>query len=91
MKKFLGIVVLGLLLIINVAQAKTIDAGNGITLDIPTNYKYFEIKIIGYISVLSTRVYKINILKYIRQCIHQRSCWEKFYTMRAYYLFKSKK
>ena len=42
MKKVLAIVVLGLLWC-NVAQAKPIDVGNGITLDIPKNYKYFEI------------------------------------------------
>ena len=54
MKKILGILVLGLLLIINVAQAKTIDAGNGITLDIPTNYKYFEINYKKLKSLLVT-------------------------------------
>ena len=53
MKKLLGIVVLGLLWC-NVAQAKPIDVGNGITLDIPKNYKYFEINYKKLESLLVT-------------------------------------
>jgi hypothetical protein len=54
MKKILGIIVLSLLLITNVAQAKNIDVGNGITLDIPNNYKYFEINYKKLKSLLVT-------------------------------------
>ena len=43
MKKLLGILVLGLLLITNITEAKTKDIGNGLTIDIPKKYKYFEI------------------------------------------------
>ena len=43
MKKFLGIVVLGLLLISNISQAKIKSIGNGLTINIPNKYKYFEI------------------------------------------------
>ena len=53
MKKLLAIVVLGLLWC-NVAQAKPIDVGNGITLDIPKNYKYFEINYKKLESLLVT-------------------------------------
>ena len=53
MKKLLAIVVLGLLWC-NVAQAKPIDVGNGITLDVPKNYKYFEINYKKLKSLLVT-------------------------------------
>jgi|TARA_B100001964_G_C14125147_1_gene550188 hypothetical protein len=43
MKKFLGILVLGLLLIPNYSEAKTKDIGQGLTVNIPNNYEYFEI------------------------------------------------
>ena len=43
MKKLLGIVVLGLLLISNISQAKIKSIGNGLTINIPNKYKYFEI------------------------------------------------
>ena len=43
MKKLLGILVLGLLLITNITEAKTKDIGNGLTIDIPKKYKYFKI------------------------------------------------
>jgi len=43
MKKILGIVVLGLLLIANIAEAKTKNIGNGLTINIPNKYKYFEL------------------------------------------------
>ena len=55
--------VLGLLLITNVAQAKNIDVGNGITLDIPKNYKYFEI---NYKKLKSLLVTFPNLKKQIR-------------------------
>ena len=42
MKKLLGIVVLGLLLSMNVL-AQTKNIGNGLSINIPNNYKYFEI------------------------------------------------
>ena len=43
MKKFLAILVLGLLLISNIAEAKSKDIGNGLTINIPKKYKHFEI------------------------------------------------
>ena len=43
MKKLLGIVVLSLLLISNISQAKIKSIGNGLTINIPNKYKYFEI------------------------------------------------
>tara|TARA_B100000787_G_C16148327_1_gene275354 strand:+ start:49 stop:1101 length:1053 start_codon:yes stop_codon:yes gene_type:complete len=43
MKKILGIVVLSLLLISNIAGAKTKDIGNGLKINIPKKYKHFEI------------------------------------------------
>ena len=43
MKKLLGIVVLGLLLISNISQAKIKSIGNGLTINIPNKYKNFEI------------------------------------------------
>ena len=43
MKKLLGILVLGLLLFINIAEAKVKNIGNGLTINIPNKYKYFEI------------------------------------------------
>ena len=43
MKKFVGIIVLNFLLIINISEAKILDVGNGIAIDVPKNYKYFEI------------------------------------------------
>ena len=43
MKKLLGIMVLGLLLIANIAEAKTKNIGNGLTINIPNKYKYFEL------------------------------------------------
>ena len=43
MKKVLGILVLGLLLISNISQAKIKSIGNGLTINIPNKYKYFEI------------------------------------------------
>ena len=43
MKKFVGIIVLNFLLIINISEAKILDVGNGIAIDFPKNYKYFEI------------------------------------------------
>ena len=42
MKKFLGILVLGLLLSGNV-EAKTKNIGNGLSINIPNKYKYFEL------------------------------------------------
>ena len=42
MKKILGIVVLGLLLSSNV-EAKTKNIGNGLSINIPNKYKYFEL------------------------------------------------
>ena len=50
-KRVLGILVLGLLLITNVTEAKTKDIGNGLTIDIPKKYKYFEI---NFIKLMST-------------------------------------
>ena len=49
MKKLLGIVVLGLLLSGNVF-AKTKNIGNGLSIDIPNNYKYFEITVKQLVS-----------------------------------------
>jgi len=43
MKKFLAILVLGLLLIPNYSEAKTKDIGQGLTINIPNNFEYFEI------------------------------------------------
>ena len=43
MKKLLGIIILGLLLVVSDTQAKNVDVGNGINIDIPENYKYFQI------------------------------------------------
>lgn len=43
MKKLFRIIVLNFLLIINISEAKILDVGNGIAIDIPKNYKYFEI------------------------------------------------
>ena len=43
MKKLLGILVLGLLLISNIVEAKSKDIGNGLTINIPKKYKHFEI------------------------------------------------
>ena len=43
--------VLGLLLISNITEAKTKDIGNGLTIDIPKKYKYFEI---NFIKLMST-------------------------------------
>ena len=43
MKKLLGIIVLGLLLISNIAGAKTKNIGNGLKINIPKQYKHFEI------------------------------------------------
>jgi len=43
MKKLLGILVLGLLLTQNYSEAKTKDIGQGLTINIPNNYEYFEI------------------------------------------------
>ena len=42
MKKLLGILVLGLLLCSNV-EAQTINIGNGLSINIPNKYKYFEL------------------------------------------------
>ena len=42
MKKLLGIIILGLLLVVSDTQAKNVDVGNRITIDIPKNYKYFQ-------------------------------------------------
>ena len=42
MKKLLGIIVLGLLLSVN-SMAKTKNIGNGISINIPSNYEYFEL------------------------------------------------
>jgi len=56
MKKLLGIVVLGLLLIPNYSEAKTKDIGNGLIINIPKNYKYFEIDF--------EKLYSIPELKY---------------------------
>ena len=42
MKKLLGIVVLGLLLCSNV-EAQTKNIGNGLSINIPNKYKYFEL------------------------------------------------
>ena len=42
MKKILGIIVLGLLLSGNV-MAKIKNIGNGLSINIPNNYKYFEL------------------------------------------------
>jgi hypothetical protein len=42
MKKLLGIVVLGLLMSVN-SMAKTKNIGNGISINIPSNYEYFEL------------------------------------------------
>ena len=49
MKKLLGIVVLGLLLSGNVF-AKTKNIGNGLSINIPNNYKYFEITVKQLVS-----------------------------------------
>ncbi|MBD1171028.1 hypothetical protein IDG89_05250 [Pelagibacterales bacterium SAG-MED02] len=49
MKKLLGIVVLGLLLSGNVF-AKTKNIGNGLSIDIPNNYKYFELTVKQLVS-----------------------------------------
>jgi hypothetical protein len=49
MKKFLGIVVLGLLLSGNVF-AKSKNIGNGLSINIPNNYKYFEITVKQLVS-----------------------------------------
>ena len=49
MKKLLGIVVL--VLFTTCASAKTKDIGNGLTIDIPKKYKYFEI---NFIKLMST-------------------------------------
>ena len=43
MKKLLGILVLGLLLITNYSEAKTKDIGSGLTINIPKKYHYYEI------------------------------------------------
>ena len=43
MKKFLAILVLGLLLITNYSEAKTKDIGSGLTINIPKKYHYYEI------------------------------------------------
>ena len=43
MKRLLGIIILALLFVVNDTQAKIVDVGNGITIDIPKNYKYFQI------------------------------------------------
>ena len=43
MKKLLGILVLGLLLISNTVEAKSKSIGNGLTINIPKKYKHFEI------------------------------------------------
>ena len=53
MKKLLGIVVPGLLWC-NLSFAASIDVGNGITLDIPKHYKYFEINYKKLKSLLVT-------------------------------------
>ena len=42
MKKFLGIIVLSLLLSVN-SSAKTKNIGSGISINIPNNYEYFEL------------------------------------------------
>ena len=42
MKKLLGIIVLSLLLSVN-SMAKTKNIGNGISINIPSNYEYFEL------------------------------------------------
>ena len=49
MKKLLGILVLGLLLSGNVF-AKTKNIGNGLSINIPNNYKYFEITVKQLVS-----------------------------------------
>jgi hypothetical protein len=49
MKKLLGIVVLGLLLSGNVF-AKSKNIGNGLSINIPNNYKYFEITVKQLVS-----------------------------------------
>ena len=54
MKKLLTISVLTLLLITNITEAKTIDVGNGMALDVPKNYKYFEINYKKLKSLLVT-------------------------------------
>ena len=43
MKKLFRIIVLNFLLIINISEAKILDVGNGIAIDIPKNYKHFKI------------------------------------------------
>ena len=43
MKKLLAIIVLGFFLISNISQAKIKSIGNGLTINIPNKYKYFEI------------------------------------------------
>ena len=43
MKKLLAILVLGLLLISNIAEAKTKDIGNGLTINIPKNINILKL------------------------------------------------
>ena len=66
MKKLLGIVVLGLLLISNIAGAKTKDIGYGLKINIPKKYKYFEIdlkKIISAFPIIKEMIDKDEIDK----------------------------
>ena len=50
MQKLLVIIVLGLLLIPNISQAKIKNIGNGLSVNIPNNYKYFELRFRQLIS-----------------------------------------
>ena len=43
MKKHLGIIFLGIFLIAKISQAKTKNIGNGLSINVPNNYKYFEL------------------------------------------------
>ena len=63
MKKLLGIVVLGLLLVVSDTQAKNVDVGNRITIDIPKNYKYFQI---NYKKIKNLLVKFPNLKKQIK-------------------------
>ncbi len=54
MKKLFGIAVLNFLLTINISEAKILDVGNKITIDVPKNYKYFEINYKKFNGLLVT-------------------------------------
>ena len=65
-KKLLSIIVLGLLLISNIAGAKTKDIGYGLKINIPKKYKYFEIdlkKIISAFPIIKEMIDKDEIDK----------------------------